>query len=238
MSCLIRLKNVTFRFPERERPTLHHLDFTLGAEDHIGIVGPNGAGKTTLLNVIMGLTIPNSGTVEIFHKERKTARDFQEIRPRLGFVFQNADDQLFCPTVLDDVAFGPLNLGLDRDEAAARARQTLAQLGLEGYEERVPYRLSGGEKRLVALAGVLAMKPDALILDEPTTGLSPEARHRLIHILQDLPQPRLVVSHDLEFLTEVTDSIKAMRDGQVTEGELQPHTHVHVHMEGDIPHDH
>lgn len=234
---LIELSGIEYAYPG-EKPVLNNLDFSLARTDRLGLMGPNGAGKTTFLHVLMGLAKPSTGSIRLFGKEMKSRKDLHDARLRMGFLFQNSDDQLFSPTVLDDVAFGPLNQGLSPIEAKDRAIETLEYLGLHGFENRVPYRLSGGEKKLVALATALAMKPEALVLDEPTTGLSPEARKRLMDILQTLDIPRIVVSHDADFLSSTTDRILAMRDGKIREGELKPHTHMHIHLEGDIPHDH
>lgn len=234
---LISMHGLHYAYPE-EPPVLQGVDFSLTAEDRLGLMGPNGAGKTTFLHVLMGLLKPTRGTVKLFGSEPKTVQELREARLKIGFLFQNSDDQLFSPTVLDDVAFGPLNQGLSRNEALERATATLQSIGLHGYEQRVPYRLSGGEKKLVALATILAMRPKVLILDEPTTGLSPESRHRLMRIINDLNIPRLVVSHDADFLSHTTDAILAMRKGTIRPGQLKPHTHMHVHVEGDIPHEH
>jgi cobalt/nickel transport system ATP-binding protein len=134
----------------------------------------------------------------------------------VGLLFQDADDQLFCPTVAEDVAFGPLNLGKSRDEVRRIVAATLDSLGLAGYEHRVTYRLSGGEKRLVALATVLAMQPDVLLLDEPNGGLDDDARERLIGVLAQLPQALIVVSHDRTFGEAVTTSAVELKEGKVT----------------------
>ncbi|GAB7082270.1 hypothetical protein JCM14635_39450 [Megalodesulfovibrio paquesii] len=137
------------------------------------------------------------------------------MRREVGFVFQQADDQLFSPTVLEDLAFGPLNLGMPPREAESVARSTLKSLGLQGYEDRVCHRLSGGEKRLVALGTVLAMSPKVLLLDEPTNDLDPAMRRRIMHILKELPQGMLIVSHDWDFLSRTVDACLAMEDGRL-----------------------
>ena len=161
------------------------------------------------------------------------------MRPRIGFLFQDADDQLFSPTVLEDVAFGPLNLGKSQEEAKAIALKTLASLGLSGFEDRITYKLSGGEKRLVSLATVLAMEPDVLLLDEPTTGLDEATEKRLIDILKGLDLSYIVVSHNLDFLMRTTDFIRAMARGKISlDDESIPHTHVHVHKLGRHAHRH
>ncbi len=197
---LIQIRDLTFTYPGAAKPVLQNFNFELLPGKHLGLVGPNGSGKTTLLSLIMGLLRPQAGSIVIFGKEVKTEKDFIDVRQKVGLLFQNADDQLFCPTVLEDVAFGPLNQGKSAAEAVQIARDTMASLGLTGFEDRVTYKLSGGEKRLVSLATVLAMQPQLLLLDEPTTGLDEPTRHRLIHILQDLEISYLIVSHEHEFL--------------------------------------
>jgi len=234
---VIELTDISYAFPDRGK-TLDGLSFHLHEGEKLGLFGPNGAGKSTMLHILMGLITPDSGQVKLFGAPMTDAGEFDRARLRIGFLFQNSDDQLFCPTVLDDVAFGPLNQGLTKDEAAARAAEALETVGLAGFEDRVPHRLSGGEKKLVALATVLAMQPEVLVLDEPTTGLSPEAKDRLAGILASLDMARLVVSHDMDFLSETADRLIAMRDGKIRPGELKPHTHTHVHEEGDVPHQH
>lgn len=234
---VIELKDIVYAFPDRDN-ALDGLNFHLHAGDKIGLFGPNGAGKSTMLHLLMGLHTPQQGEVILFGKTMQDGQSFHDARLKIGFLFQHSDDQLFCPTVLDDVAFGPLNQGLSREQARKRAEEALCSVGLCGFEDRVPYRLSGGEKKLVALATVLAMRPEILVLDEPTTGLSPEAKDRLVKILQGLDLTRLVVSHEPDFLAATTDRLLAMRDGRIRPGELKPHTHTHVHEEGDLPHQH
>ena len=197
---LIELQNLTFSYPGAAKPVFQDFNYQLLPGTHIGLIGPNGCGKTTLLHLIMGLLRPQAGRIVIFGQEVKKERDFVEVRQKVGLLFQNADDQLFCPTVLEDVTFGPLNQGKPPAEAIRIARETMARLGLTGFEDRVTYRLSGGEKKLVSLATVLAMQPRLLLLDEPTAGLDENTRHRLIHILQDLDIAYMIVSHEPDFL--------------------------------------
>ncbi len=197
---LIEMHNITFAYPGTPRPVFQDFNFRFFPENHLGLIGPNGCGKTTLLHLIMGLLRPQVGSIVIFGQEVKKERDFIPIRQKVGLLFQNPDDQLFCPTVLEDVAFGPLNQGKPTAEAIRIARETMERLGLLGFEDRVTYKLSGGEKKLVALATVLAMQPQLLLLDEPTAGLDESTRHRLIHILQDLNLPYMIVSHEPDFL--------------------------------------
>ena len=212
---LIDLEDVTFAYDSR-RPVLDGADLKLFPGDRIGLTGTNGCGKTTLLHIIAGLLKPQSGSVRVFGSERRQEADFREVRARVGLVFQNADDQLFCPTVLEDVAFGPLNLGRTPDEARALASATLDRIGLAGFEDRITYRLSGGEKRLVALATVLSMDPEVLLLDEPVSGLDGEARSRVIEVLREVSQALLVVSHDRSLIRDVAHGESVLRDGRLT----------------------
>lgn len=194
---------------------LDNLNFEIFAGQRLGLVGGNGAGKTTLLHLMVGLVKPLRGDVSAFGKVRREEADFYEVRCRTGLCFQNADDQLFCPTVAEDVCFGPLNLGKSRAEALAISRKLLADLGLVGFGPRVTHHLSGGEKRIVALASVLSMQPDILLLDEPTSGLDDEACTRLIDVLNGLQQAKLIVSHDRNFLDAVCDNILHLKDGKI-----------------------
>jgi cobalt/nickel transport system ATP-binding protein len=237
-SFLINLENLSFSYNGQE-PVLDAFSFRLSAKEKVGLVGPNGSGKTTLFLLTMGLLRPSSGTIRLFGKQMEREEDFREVRQRIGFLFQDADDQLFCPTVLEDVAFGPLNQGRSGREAREIAVETLSSLGLDGFEDRVTYRLSGGEKRLVSLATVLAMKPEILLLDEPTTGLDAGTTMRLIAILHDLDLSYVLISHDMDFVVETTDTVYAMVNGQLSsEREVVPHTHVHAHGYGRLPHVH
>ena len=210
---LIDLKNITFSYPHGQK-VLADFNFRFEANQKTGLIGANGCGKTTLLYLIMGLLQPQAGEVEIFGEARKTKKDFQAVRPQIGFVFQDANDQLFCPTVADDLAFGPLNLGLDRRQAEKIVQETLALLGLEGFERRVTYDLSAGEKKLVSIGTALALRPKLLILDEPTTCLDTETVARLEKVLERCDLPYLIVSHDHDFLAKVTDSQWVLTGGR------------------------
>jgi cobalt/nickel transport system ATP-binding protein len=235
---LIRLAGVSFAYPEG-KTVLRDLDFQLNPGERIGLMAPNGSGKTTLLHIMMGLLAPGAGKIEIFGKPVRVEKDFLEARQKIGLLFQDADDQLFSPTVLEDVAFGPLNLGKTREEAAAISRETLRFLGLEGFEERISFRLSGGEKKLVALATILAMAPHVLLLDEPVNGLDIDTREKLIHILLSLDTACLLISHDIDFLSQTADHIYTMENGRIlVEKELHIHQHAHAHTLGDRPHKH
>lgn len=210
---LVQLDQVTFRYGERT--VLDRCDLALFPGERIGLVGANGSGKTTLLGLIVGLRRPDEGRVIVLGKPRRREADFRPIRGRVGLLFQDSDDQLFCPTVAEDVAFGPFNLGKSRKEVEAIVARTLAQLGLEDYAHRVTYKLSGGEKRLVALATVLAMQPEVLLLDEPTAGLDETAAERVAEILAGLPQAMLIVSHDRGFLARLANRKLCLRQGRI-----------------------
>ena len=235
---IIELKGVSFGYPGGPL-ILRELDFTLLPGDRVGIIAPNGSGKTTLFLLIMGLLKPLSGRMQIFGKDVREEKDFAGVRRRIGLLFQDADDQLFSPTVLEDVAFGPLNLGKPKDEAIAIARRTLAFLGLDGFEDRITFKLSGGEKRLVSLATVLAMEPEVLLLDEPGNGLDARTRAALIEILRGLDLSYILISHELDFITATTDTVYTMQNGKIrTDQELSVHQHVHAHPIGSCPHEH
>ncbi len=195
---LFALSRIDFGY-EPNRPVLRGVDFNLAAGERVAVTGANGAGKTSLLHLMVGLLRPRAGRIVAFGRQRRAEKDFHEVRARAGLVFQDPDDQLFCPTVAEDVAFGPLNLGKSRAEAAAMAEHTLTALGLDGFGDRITDKLSGGEKRLVSLATVLAMAPEVLLLDEPAAGVDEAAAERLLHILRALPQTMVVVCHDRGF---------------------------------------
>ncbi|MFN3535066.1 MAG: energy-coupling factor ABC transporter ATP-binding protein, partial [Desulfatiglandales bacterium] len=215
------------------------VELSVGSGERIGLIGPNGSGKTTLFLCIMGLLKPSSGKISLFGKEMRSERDFRWARRRIGLLFQDPDDQLFCPTVLEDVAFGPLNLGKSPKEAEEIARKTLSFLGLEGLEDRLTYRLSGGEKKLVSMATVLSMEPELLLLDEPTNGLDEETYERIVEILNGLNLTCVFISHDVDFLLNTTHKIYMMQKGRILrDGEMVAHPHVHVHRLGSIHHTH
>lgn len=211
---LVELRQVSFAY-DPERPVLSACDFALAPQERVGLLGANGSGKTTLLHLIVGLLRPSAGEVIVFGRPRLREADFLEVRARVGLLFQDADDQLFCPTVAEDVAFGPLNLGKPREEVRQIVARTLADLGLQGYGQRITYRLSGGEKRLVALATVLAMEPEVLLLDEPAGGLDEPSTERLVSLLEQMDQAMVIVSHDWGLLKRVTDRRVRLEAGRL-----------------------
>jgi cobalt/nickel transport system ATP-binding protein len=226
---LFALEHVRFARTDG-RIVLAGIDFELLPGERVALVGGNGAGKTTLLHLMVGLHRPSAGTIVAFGRKRIVEADFHEVRRRAGLLFQDSDDQLFCPTVIDDVAFGPLNLGYSRAQAHAIAETTLQSLSLAGFAERITHKLSGGEKRLVSLATVLAMQPDVLLLDEPTSGLDAAANECLVAHLQALPQAMVIVSHDRALITALASRVVILRDGRLQAARLHAHPHAHVHM--------
>lgn len=210
---IVRLDQVTFRYGERT--VLDGCDLELRGGERLGLSGANGSGKTTLLSLIVGLQRPEQGRVIVLGKERKSEAEFREIRGPVGMLFQDSDDQLFSPTVAEDVAFGPFNLGKSRTEVEAIVTRTLQQLGMETFADRVTYKLSGGEKRLVAIATVLAMEPEILLLDEPAAGLDEAATERVTDILLGLPQAMLLVSHDRELLGRIATRRARLEAGRL-----------------------
>jgi len=212
---LIKLTNISFAYPSREN-VLNELSFNLFGGERVGLVGSNGSGKTTLFHIIMGLLNPLEGKIEIFDKERKEEADFLEVRERIGLVFQDPDDQLFSPTVAEDVAFGPLNLGKNHQETKNILKKTLETLDLVGFEDRVTYNLSYGEKRLISLATVLSMQPEVLLLDEPTAWLDEKTIKKIAQVLNDNPNlSYVIISHDKKFLKETTNCIYEMSNGKI-----------------------
>lgn len=211
---LIALEDICFSYPGQP-PVLDGASLSLNAGQRLSLTGPNGAGKSTLLRITLGLQRPSSGTVTVFGQQRVEEADFHEVRRRVGLVFQDADDQLFCPTVAEDIAFGPLNLGKTRDEALAIVDKVLGDLDLIHLKNRITHKLSGGEKRLVTLATVLAMDPEVLLLDEPTNALDTKNEARLLEILRALPQAILLVSHSPAFRLELAPDELDLRDGKL-----------------------
>ncbi|MDM8516912.1 energy-coupling factor ABC transporter ATP-binding protein [Desulfobacterales bacterium HSG16] len=232
---LIHLKDISYAYPGGML-VLNHMDLEFFRGDRLGLVAPNGSGKTTVFHIIMGLLKPLSGYIELFGSEKKEEKDFVDVRKRIGLLFQDSDDQLFCPTVLEDVAFGPLNLGKSREEALDISKKTLEFLGISEFENRITFKLSGGEKRLVALATILSMEPEILLLDEPTTGLDEKTRAILTKIIQETDISYMLISHNADFLYECTDNIFTIKDGRViNQGKMYRHSHDHIHTPSFLP---
>jgi cobalt/nickel transport system ATP-binding protein len=211
---VIEVRGLSYRYAAG--PTaLVDLTLRLSRGESLGLVGPNGAGKTTLFLCLGGVLSVQPGTMAVAGLDPALASQRRQLPGKVGIIFQNSDDQLFHTTVLDDVAFGPLNLGCGADEVRQRVTQALALVGAAGLEQRVPQHLSGGEKRRVALAGVLAMRPEILLLDEPTMYLDPRGRRELIRLLPDLPGSRMIASHDLEMILETCTRVLVLDRGRI-----------------------
>lgn len=235
---LIELAELAFAYPGRQ-PVMEEVSFVLRRGEKVGIAGLNGCGKTTLLHLIVGLLAPAAGRIVLFGREMERREDFAPLRGRIGLLFQDADDQLFCPTVIEDVAFGPLNQG--KTTAAARdiAMDTLRRLEIAGLAGRATHQLSGGEKKLVALAGVLAMQPEVLLLDEPTGGLDARTKERILLLLKETEQACIIISHEYDFLVELAGTISLLQDGRIhLDAAEAAHSHLHVHRFGKYPHAH
>ncbi len=198
---LVEMKDVAFAYPDGT-PALRGVSFRITHGESVAIVGGNGAGKSTLLQHLNGYLTPTGGEVRIgdVPLTRQTAA---VIRRAVGVVFQDADDQLFMSTVFEDVAFGPLNLGLPPDEVERRSLAALERVGMAHLRERPPHKLSAGEKRAVAIATVLALTPDVLVMDEPSSNLDPRGRRRLITLLRTFEHTKIIASHDLELVVEL-----------------------------------
>jgi cobalt/nickel transport system ATP-binding protein len=210
---IIEFKDVFFRYPDGTE-ALRGVHFRITHGESVGIVGANGSGKSTLLQHMNGCLLPTSGTVTIgdLSLTRKTR---QEIRKKVGIVFQNPDDQLFMPTVFDDVAFGPLNLGLDDENVRKRVDQALAMVNGLALRDKAPHHLSAGQKSAVAIASVIAMEPDILAMDEPAATLDPKSRRLLITLLNGFAHSKLIASHDLDLILDACERCIVIRDGRV-----------------------
>lgn len=193
------------------RRVLREVSIELHAGERLAVVGPTGAGKTTLLHTLLGFVPLAAGSIRWFGQACVRETDFAAVRGDAGLLFQEPDDQLFCPSVIEDVAFGPLNRGLSDSQALAVATDRLAELDLLHLSRRPVQALSGGEKRLVALAGVLALQPRVLLLDEPSSGLDAHARDHLIGRLRALPQAMLLVSHDQELVRQLAQRVQPLQ---------------------------
>jgi cobalt/nickel transport system ATP-binding protein len=211
---MIDVQELTFSYGSG-RDALGGITFAVAAGERVGLVGPNGAGKTSLFLCLAGVLPVRSGVVRVAGLDVRNGAMRKRLPERVGIVFQNSDDQLFNATVFDDVAFGPLNLNLPAAEVRRRVAEALARVGMTGQEERVPFHLSGGEKRRVALAGVLAMRPEVLLLDEPSIFLDPRGRRELIALLDQVGGTQLIASHDLELVVRTCSRVLVLDGGRL-----------------------
>jgi energy-coupling factor transporter ATPase len=218
---MILVKNLSFQYDPASEPVLKDITLQIDKGEYLAFIGPNGCGKTTLVKHFNALLLPGSGDVLIDGMNTKEPARHRDIRRRVGMVFQNPDNQIVGMTVEEDVAFGPGNLGLPSREIQSRVEEALETVGMGSYRSRAPHTLSGGEKRLNAIAGVLAMKPDCIVLDEPTSYLDPAGRDRVMKVIRDLNRQGLTIiqiSHDLDEVVDVGRVVLMNRGAIVLEG--------------------
>ena len=216
MSPALEVRDLQFRYGDGT-PALRGVSFAIAEGECVGLIGPNGAGKSTLLLHLNGL-LPETWDAPgaVFVAGRPVGKEtLPEVRRQVGLLFQDPNDQLFCPTVFEDVAFGPQQLGLDEAQVRERVRLSLARAGIAGFEPRAPHHLSVGEKRRVCLAGVLACDPALLVLDEPTSSLDPRGRRELKELLRQIPITKLVATHDLELVVELCSRVIVLDAGSI-----------------------
>ena len=210
---MIEFRHVDFSY-EKDRPVLRDLSFRIEKGESVGLIGANGAGKSTVMKLLLGLLTPKSGEILVdgVPVGKKT---LAEIRRKLGFVMQNSDNQMFMPTVYEDMIFAPLNYGLSREEAERRVDAVLEKLGLQELKHRHNHRISGGEKRMAAIATILAMEPEAVLMDEPSSALDPYNRRLVINTIRELKQTKLITSHDLDMILDTCERVILLSGGAV-----------------------
>ncbi len=211
---IVEVKNLQYTYPDGT-DALKGISFRITHGESVAIVGANGAGKSTLLLHLNGYLMPSKGELDIgdFPVTKKT---LQSVRRSVGMVFQDPDDQLFMPTVFDDVAFGPLNLGYPPGKVKGHVMEALGTVGVSHLKDRPPYKLSAGEKRSVAIASVLSMSPDILVMDEPTSNLDPKARRRLIDLLKTFTHTKIIATHDLDMVLDLCERTLIIHEGHLT----------------------
>jgi len=219
---VIDVRGLRYQYPDGTL-ALNGVDFQLRPGECVAVFGANGSGKTTFILHLNGL-LRGEGSIEVCGvrmDETSKAASLAEVRSHVGLVFQNSDEQLFMPTVLADVAFGAANMGLPSEQASLKAQQALEQVGMAEAAAKAPYHLSAGEKRRVALAGVLAMQPEILVLDEPTTSLDPPGQRDLVRLLRQLPQAKILVTHDVDFAAALATRAVFFERGRIAaEGDV------------------
>lgn len=213
-------ENLSFTYPDGTR-ALKNINIEIEKGEKVAIIGPNGAGKSTLFSHFNGLTEPTSGCVKIEGKPISFEKDeLLKVRQKVGIVFQDPNDQLFAPTVKEDIAFGPMNLGLSYDEVEKRVEDALKMVGMENYKDKTPHHLSGGQQKRIAIAGIIAMKPELMILDEPTAGLDPDGVEKVLNIMNQLNEEGMTLiisSHDIDMISKYADKIFVLYNGEIIE---------------------
>ena len=209
---MICFENVTYAYPG-EKPVLKDLSFTISKGERVGLIGANGAGKSTVMKAALGL-VNCEGKISIDGMEM-CRRNLSAIRKCVGYVLQDSDNQMFMPTVYEDMIFAPLNYGLSREEAERRVDTVLKELGLEDLKHRYNHKISGGEKRMAAIATILAMEPDIILMDEPTAALDPYNRRIVINTIHSLPQTKLITSHDLDMILDTCSRVILLSGGRI-----------------------
>lgn len=213
-------ENLSFTYPDGTQ-ALKNINIEIEKGEKVAIIGPNGAGKSTLFSHFNGLTEPTSGCVKIEGKAISFEKDeLLKVRQKVGIVFQDPNDQLFAPTVKEDIAFGPMNLGLSYDEVEKRVEDALKMVGMENYEDKTPHHLSGGQQKRIAIAGIIAMKPEIMILDEPTAGLDPDGVEKVLNIMNQLNEEGMTLiisSHDIDMISKYADKIFVLYNGEIIE---------------------
>ena len=216
---MITFENVSYSY-EKGHPALHNLSFHIGKGESVGLIGANGAGKSTLMKALLGL-VPVEGEIRVDGILVQKG-NLPQVRKKLGFVLQDSDSQMFMPTVYEDMLFGPLNYGMSREEAEKKADEVLSQLGLMNLKYRHNHKISGGEKRMAAIATILAMEPEGILMDEPTSALDPYNRRLVISIIRSLQKTKLIASHDLDMILDTCDRVLLLGEGRlVADGRAQ-----------------
>ena len=210
---MLKLQNVTVTYPDQTQ-AVENLSLSLNLGEHVALLGANGAGKTSLFLAMVGILEVETGTIEI-ENVQLSKKTIQEVRKQIGLVFQNPDDQLFMPLIYDDVAFGCRNLGMSEEQVKSTVTETLNRLQIGHLVNRSSLKLSGGEKRMAAIASVLAMDPKVMLLDEPTAFLDPQARRALIQALKGMEQAKIIATHDLAFAKETCERIVILKEGRI-----------------------
>ena len=209
----INVENLTFSY-EKNNKILNNINFNAKENEAIGIIGANGVGKSTLLKLLVGLDLNYEGKINI-GKTILNKKNLNKIRENIGYVFQDSDNQLFMSNVYDDIAFGPRNYGLLEEEVKSRVENALSMVHIEGLKNKKTYKLSGGEKKLVAIATIFSMKPNIILMDEPSIALDPRNRRNLINILNEFKQLKIIASHDLDMILDTCNRTILIADGKI-----------------------